>query len=266
MCDIVVLPLSSYGVLHSKIFTEVTAPKSRMSASSIIPAYERRLDAATSFYFLLHLIYHNFGHNTTPKKKYYIVQNCIANNAYSLEHRRHSDREEKTILAGEAAYGRNGLALFSSGGQAGIWLSRFGANISVGDVSLCYCLQRCCPENGSKIDMAVNLLDSLPETNARIILEMDSWYTCKRLWDKALQKEITLIGAMKTNRILYPDGHRHSAQEYAPMLPNGQYHLVTVGGHEYWIHRLQGVTDRSFVPSLGIRLVSSNPSARILIA
>ena len=116
----------------------------------------------------------------------------------------------------------------------------FGANISVDDFSLCYCLCRCCPENGSKIDMAVQLLDTLPQTDARIILQMDSWYTCKALWDKALEKHITLIGAMKTNRILYPDGHRRSAQDYAAMLPNGQYHLATVGGHEYWIHRYEG--------------------------
>ena len=116
----------------------------------------------------------------------------------------------------------------------------FGANISVGDVSLCYCLQRYCPENGSKIDMAVKLLDDLPETDARVFLEMDSWYTCKRLWDKALEKGVTLIGAMKTNRIIYPDGHRLSAQDYAAILPNDQYHLVTVGGHEYWVHRYEG--------------------------
>ena len=88
--------------------------------------------------------------------------------------------------------------------------------------------------------MAVQLLDTLPETDARVILQMDSWYTCKALWDKALEKNITLIGAMKINRILYPDGHRQSAQDYAAMLPNGQYHLVTVGGHEYWIHRYEG--------------------------
>ena len=45
---------------------------------------------------------------------------------------------------------------------------------------------------------------------------------------------------MKTNRILFPDGHRRSVQDYATMLPNDQYHLVTVGGHEYWIHRYEG--------------------------
>ena len=116
----------------------------------------------------------------------------------------------------------------------------FGANISTGDFSLCYCLQRCCPENGSKIDMAVRLLDTLPETDAHVILQMDSWYTYKPLWDKALEKNITLIGAMKTNRILFPDGHRRSALDHAAMLPNDQYHLVTVGGHEYWIHRYEG--------------------------
>ena len=37
----------------------------------------------------------------------------------------------------------------------------FGANISTGDFSLCYCLRRCCSESGSKIDMAVQLLDTL---------------------------------------------------------------------------------------------------------
>lgn len=116
----------------------------------------------------------------------------------------------------------------------------FGANVSTGNFSLCYCLRRCCPENGSKIDMAVQLLDTLPETDAHVILQMDSWYTCKAVWDKALEKGITLIGAMKTNRILYPDGNRRRAQDHAPMLPNDQYHLVTVGGHEYWVHRYEG--------------------------
>ena len=96
----------------------------------------------------------------------------------------------------------------------------FGANISTGDFSLCYCLRRCCPENGSKTDIAVQLLDTLLETDARIIIQMDSWYTCKAMRDKALEKNITLIGAMKTNRILYPDGHQCSRPRcHAPKRP-----------------------------------------------
>ena len=116
----------------------------------------------------------------------------------------------------------------------------FGANISVGNVSMCYSLRRCSSESGSKIDMAVQLLDTLPQTDAQVILQMDSWYTCKKLWNKAEEKKITLIGAIKTNRILYPDDQRCNAQDCASKIPNDQYHLVTVGGHEYWIHRYQG--------------------------
>ena len=36
--------------------------------------------------------------------------------------------------------------------------------------------------------MAVQLLDNMPKTEARVILEMDGWYTCKALWDKAAEK------------------------------------------------------------------------------
>ena len=116
----------------------------------------------------------------------------------------------------------------------------FGTRISTGNTALCYQLRRCCPENGSKIDMAVQLLDDLPETRVPVIALMDSWYTCQRLWDKATEKGITLIGALKSNRILYPRGKRCPASEYALSLPNDQYHLVKVGGHEYWVHRYVG--------------------------
>lgn len=42
----------------------------------------------------------------------------------------------------------------------------FGVNISVGDVSLCYCLCCCGLKSGSKIEIAAKLLDTLPETDA----------------------------------------------------------------------------------------------------
>ena len=81
----------------------------------------------------------------------------------------------------------------------------FGANISTSDFSLCYCLHRCCPESGSKIDMVLQFLDTLPQTETPIIVQTDSWYTCKALWDKALEKKITLIGTKPTASFILTD-------------------------------------------------------------
>ncbi len=36
--------------------------------------------------------------------------------------------------------------------------------------------------------MEFQLLDNMQKTDARVILEMDSWYMCKALWDKAGEK------------------------------------------------------------------------------
>ena len=36
------------------------------------------------------------------------------------------------------------------------------AIVGTGDTSLCYSLKRCCPENGTKIDMTLEILRSLP--------------------------------------------------------------------------------------------------------
>lgn len=59
----------------------------------------------------------------------------------------------------------------------------FGINNSTNNLSSCYYLRRC-PENGSKIDTAVELLNTLSEMNARVISQMDSLYTCKRQFPK----------------------------------------------------------------------------------
>jgi len=100
----------------------------------------------------------------------------------------------------------------------------FGAHISTGNTSLCDSLRRCCPENGSKIDMAVQLLDALPETAANIIFQVDSWYTCATLWDKALEKDVTLsnqpgkhpaqTGRYHHHRIMHPNRRRRRFSGY----------------------------------------------------
>ncbi len=60
------------------------------------------------------------------------------------------------------------------------------------------------------------------------------------VWNKCKEKKCHLIGAMKTNRILYPNGVRTSASDYASILTQDQFHLVTVKGREYYVHRYQG--------------------------
>lgn len=111
---------------------------------------------------------------------------------------------------------------------------------STGSSTLCYSLRRCCPEHGTKVDMTVEVIDSIQESKIPIYVLMDSWYTNADVWNKCMEKKCHLIGAMKTNRILYPNGVRTSASDYASILTQDQFHLVTVKGREYYVHRYQG--------------------------
>lgn len=88
--------------------------------------------------------------------------------------------------------------------------------------------------------MTVEVIDSIQESEIPIYVLMDSWYTNADVWNKCKGKKCNLIGAMKTNRILYHNGVRTSASDYASMLTQDQFHLVTVKGREYYVHRNQG--------------------------
>jgi len=113
------------------------------------------------------------------------------------------------------------------------------AIVSAGKTALCYSLKRYSKEGGTKVEMTVDVLKSLPDRAGAYIL-MDSWYTNSDILGECRKKDCHLIGAMKTNRILYPNGHRTSAMDYARSLSPGQFHLATVKGRAYWVHRYEG--------------------------
>ena len=113
------------------------------------------------------------------------------------------------------------------------------AIIGTGDTSLCYSLKRCCPENGTKIDMTLEIIRSLPNQTGAYLL-MDSWYTNPGVLDACQEKGCHLIGAMKTNRILFPEGKRTSASDLAASLDPGCFHPVTVKGRTYMVYRYEG--------------------------
>ena len=113
------------------------------------------------------------------------------------------------------------------------------AIVETEDTSLCYSLKRCCPEHGTKIDMTLDIIRSLPDKTGAYVL-MDSWYTNSGVLDACREKGCHLIGAMKTNRILYPEGRRASAADLAASLDPGCFHPVTVKGRAYMVYRYEG--------------------------
>ena len=114
------------------------------------------------------------------------------------------------------------------------------AIVSTGNNAICYGLRRCCPEHGTKVDMAAEVIASIPETEHPVYVLVDSWYTNIDVWNKCVEKRCHLIGAMKTNRTLYPNGLHLSASDYASTLTQDQFHPVTVKGRTYYVHRYEG--------------------------
>ena len=87
--------------------------------------------------------------------------------------------------------------------------------------------------------MTLDIIRSLPDDAGAYIL-MDSWYTNPGVFDASREKNCHLIGAIKTNRILFPDGKRTAAADFAASLDSGCFHPVTVKGRTYMVHRYEG--------------------------
>lgn len=69
---------------------------------------------------------------------------------------------------------------------------------------------------------------------------VNSWFTCLRVIDSYAAAGYHLIGALKTNRILYPQGIRTSVQDFATHIRKEDVRLVTVNDSSYWTYRYEG--------------------------
>ena len=94
----------------------------------------------------------------------------------------------------------------------------------------------------SKIEIVQEIARELPQAPVISYFLCDSWYTSVKVMDSFAQKGFYTIGALKTNRILYPCGIRQKASEFALHLrktdPN--VNLVTVGNREFYVYRYEG--------------------------
>ncbi len=79
----------------------------------------------------------------------------------------------------------------------------------------------------------------IPETSAYVL--SDSWYTNAKIIDACAARGYQFIGAMKTNRIIYPQGIRIGISEFAAQyIEKNDVDLVTVNGAKYYVYRYEG--------------------------
>jgi hypothetical protein len=113
------------------------------------------------------------------------------------------------------------------------------ALIGTGETTLCYQLERCGRREGGKIEAVKDIANSLAQRASYAL--MDSWYTCPAVIDAFASKGFHTIGALKTNRIIYPKGIRISITDFAAeYIRKTDASLVTVGKKRFWVYRYEG--------------------------
>ncbi len=94
----------------------------------------------------------------------------------------------------------------------------------------------------SKIDIVKSIASELPVVPNISYLLYDSWYVCGKISDAFLRKAFYTIGALKTNRTIYPHGVKINLCTFAERIAKGdnRFHTVTVKGRKYHIYRYEG--------------------------
>lgn len=94
----------------------------------------------------------------------------------------------------------------------------------------------------SKVKIVQEIAKELPIPPVVSYFLCDSWYTCGDIMDAFIKKGFYTIGALKTNRILYPCGIKQKVSEFALLLrkTDAAVSLVTVGSRSYYVYRYEG--------------------------
>ncbi len=79
--------------------------------------------------------------------------------------------------------------------------------------------------------MPQNLIKSLPPLENEGYVLCDSWYSCKDIFKESKKAGYSYIGALKTNRVIYPKNHKRlgiKVHKFAQTLNIDDFHLVNV--------------------------------------
>ena len=94
----------------------------------------------------------------------------------------------------------------------------------------------------SKIDIVENIAKELPVPPVMSYFLCDCWYTSEKIINTFAGRGFHTIGALKTNRMLYPFGFKKKLNEFAALLSTtrSHFHLVTVKKQKYYVYRYEG--------------------------
>jgi len=112
-----------------------------------------------------------------------------------------------------------------------------------GDLVLPYNIVLYEKEVCSKIEVARLAIISLPKPVSRGYVLTDSWYSCQTLFEAAQSVGYEFIGAVKSNRLIFPRGNRKKGVQigtYARSLRFSDLDYVTVNGQVYYTYTYLG--------------------------
>lgn len=125
----------------------------------------------------------------------------------------------------------------------------------------------------SKIELTKKLIETLPKPKNKGFILADSWYSCKAIFDASERAGYNYIGALKTNRVIFPKNHESlgiKVHNFATSLKIEDFNLVTVKGKQYYIYNYVGnLKDReniSIILSYPKNSFKNNGALRIFIS
>ena len=94
----------------------------------------------------------------------------------------------------------------------------------------------------SKVKIVQEIAEKLPVPPVISYLLCDNWYTCGSIMDAFIKKGFYTIGALRKNRILYPNGMKQKLSELALHIRETDFvtSIVTVGRREYYVYQYEG--------------------------
>ena len=98
-------------------------------------------------------------------------------------------------------------------------------------------------EKASKIDIAVRIIEALPKPVNQGYVMADSWYSCIDLFKASQASGYHYIGALKSNRKIFPRGYRRKGVQigaFARTLSVSDFDIVTVDGERYYMYTYLG--------------------------